>query len=121
RSVRKRSIVSTYRCCDRLLGDTLFGDLRHGEAVPLTVTQRGGRGRGPQLRPAAAPLSFLGGFFVSLRLPVMLARPMISFLARIRKAGASLRRGSERRTGIDRRVRQIPVAIERRIKERRQR
>jgi len=50
----------------------------------------------------------------------MLARPMSSFLARIRKAGASLRRGSERRTGIDRRARQIPVAIERRIKERRQ-
>jgi len=51
----------------------------------------------------------------------MLAGRMSSFLARIRKATASLRRGSERRTGIDRRVRQIPVAIERRIKERRQR
>jgi hypothetical protein len=51
----------------------------------------------------------------------MLARPMSSFLARIRKAAGSLRRGSERRRGIDRRVKQIPVAIERRIKERRQR
>jgi len=50
----------------------------------------------------------------------MLAGPMSSFVALLRKVGASFRRSSERRSGIDRRVRQIPVAIERRIKERRQ-
>jgi hypothetical protein len=49
------------------------------------------------------------------------ARPVAStFAARIRAAREALRRSGERRSGIDRRLRQIPVAIERRIKERRQ-
>jgi hypothetical protein len=42
-----------------------------------------------------------------------------SFASRIRQAREALRRAGERRTGIDRRLRQIPVAIERRLKERR--
>jgi hypothetical protein len=42
-----------------------------------------------------------------------------SFAARIRAAREALRLSGERRTGLDRRLRQIPVAIERRIKERR--
>jgi len=44
-----------------------------------------------------------------------------SFVTRVRAARELLRRAGERRQGIDRRLRQIPVAIERRIKERRQR
>jgi len=43
-----------------------------------------------------------------------------SFASRIRQAREALRRAGERRSGIDRRLRQIPVAIERRIKDRRQ-
>jgi hypothetical protein len=42
-----------------------------------------------------------------------------SFASRIRQAREALRRAGERRTGIDRRLRQIPFAIERRLKERR--
>jgi hypothetical protein len=42
-----------------------------------------------------------------------------SFATRIQAAREALRRRGERRSGIDRRVRQIPVAIERRIRERR--
>jgi len=50
----------------------------------------------------------------------MLRDPMASsFAARIRAAREALRRSGERRTGLDRRLRQITVAIERRIKERR--
>jgi len=50
----------------------------------------------------------------------MLRDPMASsFAARIRAAREALRRSGERRTGIDRRLRQIPVAIERRLRERR--
>jgi hypothetical protein len=43
-----------------------------------------------------------------------------SFANRIRQAREAFRRAGERRSGLDRRLRQIPVAIERRIKERRQ-
>jgi hypothetical protein len=43
-----------------------------------------------------------------------------TFAARIRAAREALRRSGERRSGLDRRLRQIPVAIERRLKERRQ-
>jgi hypothetical protein len=43
-----------------------------------------------------------------------------SFAARIRAARDALTRRGERRSGIDRRIRQIPVAIERRLRERRQ-
>jgi hypothetical protein len=42
-----------------------------------------------------------------------------SFARRIQAAREALRRRGDRRTGIDRRIRQIPVAIERRIRERR--
>jgi hypothetical protein len=49
----------------------------------------------------------------------MLRRVGSSFASRIRAAREALRRAGERRTGIDRRIRQIPVAIERRIRERR--
>jgi len=42
------------------------------------------------------------------------------FFDRIRQAREALKRRGERRTGLDRRLRQIPVAIERRIKQRRQ-
>jgi len=43
-----------------------------------------------------------------------------SFAARIRAAREALRRRGDRRLGIDRRIRQIPVAIERRLRERRE-
>jgi hypothetical protein len=43
-----------------------------------------------------------------------------SFAARVREAREALRRRGERRSGLDRRLRQIPVAIERRIRDRRQ-
>jgi hypothetical protein len=50
----------------------------------------------------------------------MLSRGMASsFAARIRQARDALTRAGERRSGMDRRLRQIPVAIERRIKNRR--
>jgi hypothetical protein len=49
----------------------------------------------------------------------MLRLVVNSFVARIRAAREALRRRGERRSGIDRRIRQIPVAIERRIRERR--
>ena len=42
-----------------------------------------------------------------------------SFASRIQATREALRRRGERRTGIDRRLRQIPVAIERRIRQRR--
>jgi hypothetical protein len=49
----------------------------------------------------------------------MLETMRSSFVTRIRAAREALRRRGERRSGIDRRIRQIPVAIERRIRERR--
>ncbi len=42
-----------------------------------------------------------------------------SFATRIRQAREALRRAGERRTGVERRLRQIPVAIERRLAQRR--
>ena len=42
-----------------------------------------------------------------------------SFASRIQAAREALRRRGERRAGLDRRIRQIPVAIERRIRQRR--
>jgi hypothetical protein len=42
-----------------------------------------------------------------------------SFASRIRQAREALRRAGERRTGVERRLRQIPVAIERRLTQRR--
>jgi hypothetical protein len=42
-----------------------------------------------------------------------------SFASRIQAAREVLKRRGERRTGIDRRIRQLPVAIERRIRQRR--
>jgi hypothetical protein len=42
-----------------------------------------------------------------------------AFASRIQAAREALRRRGERRAGIDRRIRQIPVAIERRIRQRR--
>jgi len=42
-----------------------------------------------------------------------------SFATRIRQAREALRRVGERRTGVERRLRQIPVAIERRLAQRR--
>jgi hypothetical protein len=43
-----------------------------------------------------------------------------SFASRIRAAREALQRRGERRSGLERRLRQIPVAIERRFRERRQ-
>jgi hypothetical protein len=42
------------------------------------------------------------------------------FATRVRQAREALRNAGERRGGIERRLRQIPVAIERRIKDRRE-
>jgi hypothetical protein len=42
-----------------------------------------------------------------------------SFASRIQAAREALSRRGERRTGIDRRIRQIPVAIEPRLRQRR--
>jgi hypothetical protein len=41
-----------------------------------------------------------------------------SFATRVRQAREALKSAGERRTRVERRLRQIPVAIERRIKDR---
>jgi len=51
---------------------------------------------------------------------VILRRPVTSaFADRIRAAREALRRTGERRSGADRRREQVPVEVERRVKERR--
>jgi hypothetical protein len=50
---------------------------------------------------------------------MLVARMAGSFATRVRQAREALRSAGERRTNVERRLRQIPVAIERRIKDRR--